>query len=104
MWCMSTVYVIVQRFKVRIKNRRRAAGRSQGASLCQRHRTPARRGRARPSAASAWWLSSAARATCSSRIVALRQDKRSLADGIQEGQDQGAPIGADESGALLRDG
>jgi len=38
------------------------------------------------------------------RIVALHQDKRSLADGILEGQDQGAPIGADELGALLRDG
>ena len=38
------------------------------------------------------------------RIVALHHDKRSLADGILEGQDQGAPIGADELGALLRDG
>ena len=37
------------------------------------------------------------------RIVALHQDKRSLADGILEGQDQGKPIGADELGALLRD-
>ena len=37
------------------------------------------------------------------RIVALHHDKRSLADGILEGQDQGAPIGASELGALLRD-
>ena len=37
------------------------------------------------------------------RIVELHRDKRSLADGILEGQDQGKPIGADELGALLRD-
>ena len=37
------------------------------------------------------------------RIVELHRDKRSLADGILEGQDQGAPIGASELGALLRD-
>jgi len=30
------------------------------------------------------------------RIVELHRDKRSLADGILEGQDQGKPIGADE--------
>ena len=36
------------------------------------------------------------------RIVELHRDKRSLADGILEGQDQGKPIGADELGALLR--
>ena len=35
-------------------------------------------------------------------IVELHCDKRSLADGILEGQDQGKPIGADELGALLR--
>ena len=35
--------------------------------------------------------------------MALHQDKRSLADGILEGQDQGEPIGADELGALLRE-
>ena len=34
------------------------------------------------------------------RIVALHHDKRSLADGILKGQDQGAPMGADELGAL----
>jgi len=38
------------------------------------------------------------------RIVELHRDKRSLADGILEGQDQGKPIGADELGALLREG
>jgi len=37
------------------------------------------------------------------RIVELHRDKRSLADGILEGQDQGKPIGADELGALLRE-
>ena len=36
------------------------------------------------------------------RIVERHRDKRSLADGILEGQDQGKPIGADELGALLR--
>jgi SNF2 family DNA or RNA helicase len=35
------------------------------------------------------------------RIVALHQDKRSLADGILEGQDQGKPIGAAELRELL---
>ena len=38
------------------------------------------------------------------RIVALHQDKRSLADGILEGQDQGKPIGAAELRELLGDG
>ena len=34
------------------------------------------------------------------RIVALYHDKRSMADDILEGQDQGALMGADELGAL----
>ncbi len=37
------------------------------------------------------------------RIVALHQDKRALADGILEGQDQGRPIGAAELRELLGD-
>ena len=37
------------------------------------------------------------------RIIALHRDKRALADGILEGQDQGRPIGADELSALLRE-
>jgi len=38
------------------------------------------------------------------RIVALHQDKRALADGILEGQDQGKPIGAAELRDLLGEG
>ncbi len=38
------------------------------------------------------------------KIIALHGSKRSLADGILEGQDQGLPLGADELTALLRDG
>jgi superfamily II DNA or RNA helicase len=37
------------------------------------------------------------------RIIALHRDKRALADGILEGQDQGRPIGAEELSALLRE-
>ncbi|MEF7614321.1 DEAD/DEAH box helicase [Aquincola sp. MAHUQ-54] len=35
------------------------------------------------------------------RIVALHRDKRGLADGLLEGQDQGRPIGAEELRSLL---
>ena len=37
------------------------------------------------------------------KIIELHGSKRSLADGILEGQDQGKPIGAEELSALLRD-
>ncbi len=37
------------------------------------------------------------------RIVALQRDKRSLADGILEGQDNAGPIGAETLRELLRD-
>ena len=36
------------------------------------------------------------------RIVELHRDKRSLADGILEGQDNAAPLGAAELRDLLR--
>lgn len=35
------------------------------------------------------------------RIVEMHRDKRALADGLLEGQDQGRPIGADELRELL---
>ena len=37
------------------------------------------------------------------KIIELHGNKRSLADGILEGQDEGKPIGAEELSALLRD-
>ena len=39
--------------------------------------------------------------TIEERIVELHRDKRALADGLLEGQDQGRPIGADELRELL---
>ena len=35
------------------------------------------------------------------RIVEMHRDKRALADGLMEGQDQGRPIGAEEFRELL---